>query len=57
MDKYQLILRIDSAVYRRWRMFVLEKYGITPAGRTSGIIKKNSEIFEREILKIMEEGR
>jgi hypothetical protein len=54
MDKYQLILRIDSAVYRRWRLYVLEKYGITPAGRTSGIIKKNSEIFEREILQIME---
>jgi len=50
-----ITIKIRYSDYRKWQLFVKEKYGITQAGRYSGIMEKNAEVFLKAINKEMEE--
>jgi hypothetical protein len=48
---YRITIEVDADFYDRWRKYLFDKYGITPAGRYSKIREFNTDFFR----KIMEE--
>ena len=52
-----ITIKIRSSKYREWQLFLKEEYNIEPAGRYSGIMEKNAEIFTKAIEEEMKKKK
>lgn len=44
-ENYRVTIDVPNELYEQWRKYLLEKYGITQAGRYSKIREFNNDFF------------